>query len=295
MEREVRVRQSDGEYRWWFLRKVPVYDKVGKIVKWYGSSVDVDDRKCAEELLRQTQANLAHINRVSMMGELAASLAHEIKQPIAAGVSNAEACLLWLARDQPDLGEVREAAREMVKESRRAADIIDRLRSFYKKGAPPERELVDVNEVVREMLGLLRSEANRYSIPMRADLAAELPRVMADRVQLQQVFMNLMLNGIEAMKDTGGELRIKSERIEDDQLRISISDTGVGLPREKVDNIFDAFVTTKPQGTGMGLKITRSIVEAHGGRLWATANTGRGATFYFTLPDEATASSNSAG
>jgi signal transduction histidine kinase len=144
------------------------------------------------------------------------------------------------------------------------------------------------------MLGLLHSEASRYSVSMRTDLASELPKTKADRVQLQQVFMNLMLNGIEAMKETGGELTIKSERTEDGQLQITISDTGVGLPCEKVDHIFDAFFTTKPQGTGMGLAITRSIIEAHGGRLWASANTGRGATFYATLATEAAASSTSA-
>lgn len=168
----------------------------------------------------------------------------------------------------------------------RAAEVINRLRSFYKKGAPAEPELVDVNEVAREMLVLLRSEANRYSIPMRTDLAAELPKVTADRVQLQQVFLNLMLNGIEAMKDLGGELTVKSQLGNDGQVQISVSDTGVGLPLGKVDQIFDAFFTTKRQGSGMGLAISRSIVESHGGRLWASGNTGRGATFHFTLPSD---------
>jgi signal transduction histidine kinase len=150
--------------------------------------------------------------------------------------------------------------------------------------------LVDVNEVVREMLELLRSEANRYSICVRTDLTAELPKVTADRVQLQQVVMNLMLNGIEAMKDTGGELTIKSERGENGELLMSISDSGVGLPTEKADQIFDAFFTTKPQGSGMGLTISRSIIESHSGRLWAGANAKRGVTFYFTLPSEPTQS-----
>jgi len=158
------------------------------------------------------------------------------------------------------------------------------LRSFYTKGAPAERESLDVNEIICQMLVLLRSEANRYSIPMRTDLAAGLPRVAADRVQLQQVFLNLMLNGIEAMKETGGELTIKSELGQDGKLLISISDTGVGLPEGKTAEIFNAFFTTKPQGSGMGLAISRSIVESHGGRLWATSNGGRGATFHFTLP-----------
>jgi signal transduction histidine kinase len=166
----------------------------------------------------------------------------------------------------------------------RAAEIINHLRSLYKKGAPTERELVDVNEVAWEMLALLRSEANRHSISMHTELAADLPKTKADRVQLQQVFMNLMLNGIEAMKDTGGELAIKSEPTEHEQLLISIKDTGVGLPTEQLDQIFSAFFTTKSQGTGMGLSISRTIIESHGGRLWASANAGKGATFRFTLP-----------
>jgi PAS domain S-box-containing protein len=251
--------------------------------------LDLTERKRAEaerEKLRQLQAELAHVNRVTTLGELSVSLSHELKQPIAAAITNAEACLLWLVRDQPDLPEMREAAKEMIKEAKRAADIIDRLRSFYKKGTPLERELVDVNEVVREMHGLLRSEANRYCISIRTDLAADLPKVTADRVQLQQVFMNLMLNGIEAMKDTKGELTIKSEPGQDGYLLISVSDTGVGLPVEKPDEIFSAFFTTKSQGSGMGLAISRSIVESHGGRLWATANSGPGAVFHLTLPTQ---------
>ena len=228
------------------------------------------------------------------LGELAASLAHELKQPITAAITNANTSLRWLARDEPDLEEAREAIKRIANDGTRAADIINRLRSFYKKGAPPQPELVNLNEVAVEMLMLLRNEANRYSIAIRTELAPELPRVMADRVQLQQVSMNVMQNAIEAMKDTGGELTVKSERTADGEVLISVSDTGVGLPIENVEQIFDAFFTTKPQGSGMGLTITRSIIEAHGGRLWAAANTGPGATFHFKLPSEATASATSA-
>jgi PAS domain S-box-containing protein len=286
-ENESRQRDSTGEYRWFLVRAVPLRDKHGKILKWYGTLTDIEDRKRAEqerERFRQLQADLAHENRVSMMGELAASLAHELKQPITAAITDAQTCLRWLTRDQPDVEEARKATLRTVKDNTRAAELIDRLRSLYKKGAPPERESVDVNELVREMLVLLRSEANRHSISIRTDLAVELPKVTADRVQLQQVLMNLMLNGIEAMKDTAGELTIKSELAQDGQLLISVSDTGVGLPGEKVDQIFNAFFTTKPQGSGMGLAICRSIVESHSGRLWASANNGGGATFQFTLP-----------
>ena len=251
---------------------------------------DITARKRAEEeheRLRLLEADLAHINRVSMMGELVASLAHEIKQPITAAMANAKTGLRWLAGEKPDLQEAREAMMRVVKDAARAAEIINHLQSLYKKGAPLERELVDVNEVAHEIIDLLHSEANRYSISMRTELAAELPKTRADRVQLQQVLMNLMLNGIEAMRHMAGELAIKSCQTADGHLLVSVSDTGVGLPSGKLDQIFSAFFTTKPQGTGMGLAITRSIVESHGGRLWATANPDRGATFHFTLPTEA--------
>ena len=260
-------------------RVVPLRDNRGKVVKWYGAATDIQDRKRAEEL----QAELAHTNRVSILGELAASISHELKQPIAAAMANAQASLRWLNRDQPDLDQARRATEGIVKDEVRAADIIDRLQSLYKK-TPPHREPVDAVEVIGEMVLLLRGEANGYAVSIRTDLAADLPKITADRVQVQQVLMNLMLNGIEAMKETGGVLTVKSGRSECGQVLISVSDTGVGLPAGGADEIFNAFFTTKPQGSGMGLAISRSIVESHGGRLWATSNDGRGATFHFTLP-----------
>ena len=246
--------------------------------------MDMTERKRSEEALREAQANLARVSRVTTMGELTASLAHEIRQPIAAAVTNARTCLRWLGRDQPDVAEGREAAARIIKDVTRASDIISSISVMFKKGAL-QRQAVDVNELIREMIVLLRSEANRYSISIRTELAEDLPKVMADRVQLQQVFMNLMLNGIDAMKETSGgsELAIKSET-DDGQLLISVSDTGVGLPLGQGDRIFRAFFTTKDNGTGMGLPISRSIIESHGGRLWATGACGRGATFQFTLP-----------
>jgi signal transduction histidine kinase len=191
--------------------------------------------------------------------------------------------LRFLDRQQPDVAEAREAAVEMARDASRAADIIERVRSLYRKGSS-RLEMVDVNEVIREMIDMLRDETNRHSVTMRTELAEGLPTVMADRVQLQQVLMNLTLNGVEAMQDTGGVLCIKSQSAEDGQVLISVNDTGVGLPTEKTDEIFDAYFTTKPHGTGLGLAITRSIVESHGGRIWAIANSGAGATFQFTLP-----------
>jgi PAS domain S-box-containing protein len=267
----------------------PILNTSGSVVQFMGSVTDITERKRAEEereRLRQLQADLARINRVTTMGELTASLAHELNQPIAAAITNANTCLRWLARDQPNLQEAREAAMRIVKDGTRAAGIIKGLRAFYKKDAPYRHELVDVNEIAREMLVLLRNEAGRYSISMRTDFDTTLPKIVADRVQLQQVLMNLLLNGIEAMKDISpvGTLAVKTQRAEDGQLMISVSDTGVGLPLEDADQIFNAFFTTKSHGTGMGLAISRSIIESHGGRLWATANSGQGATFRFTLP-----------
>lgn len=223
------------------------------------------------------------MNRVSTLGELTASLAHEIKQPIGAAVTNAEAAVRLLDRDQPDITEAREAALEMAKDIRRAADIIDRIRMLYQKGSS-KPELVDVNEVIREMVIMLQNEAHRHSVTINADLTVGLPQVIGDRVQLQQVLMNLMQNGIDAMRAASGELSIRSQLAEDGQLLISVSDTGVGLPTDDIDKMFDAFFTTKPQGTGLGLAISRSIVRSHGGRIWATANSGGGATFHIALP-----------
>jgi PAS domain S-box-containing protein len=253
---------------------------------------DITDRKRAEqerEKLHQLEADLTRVSRVSMMGELAASLAHEMKQPIAAAVSNADACLQWLAHTPPDLVEVREAATEMAKEAKRAADVIDRNRALYRRDTL-EREKVDLNKLIREIVVLLRDAAGRQAIAIRADLDGALPTITADRVQLQQVLMNLMLNGIEAMKDTGGELTIRSKTTKDRQILLSVSDAGIGFPPEHTERIFDAFFTTKDQGTGMGLSISRRIIESHAGRLWASANTGRGATFHFTLPVDPTPS-----
>ena len=253
-------------------------------------ALDLSEQKRAEEAaeegrerLRRVQADLAHVTRVSTMGELTASLAHEIKQPIGAAVTNAEACLRFIDRDEPDLPEAREAAVEMIKDARRAADIIDRVRLLYQKGSS-QLETVDLNQVIEEMVIMMGHEANRHGVTIRTDLAQGLPNVMADRVQLQQALMNLMLNGIEAMQGTGGELRTKSQLAPDGQLLFSVSDAGVGIPIENLDKVFNAFFTTKTRGTGLGLVITRSVIQSHGGHIWATANSGGGATFHFTLP-----------
>jgi PAS domain S-box-containing protein len=291
-EADYRIVHPDGPVRDIHVVGHPVVSTSGHLVEFVGTVIDVTERKRAEQeraRLRQLEADLAHTNRVSTLGEMAASLAHEIKQPIAASITSANACLRWLAHDPPDLERARAAATRIEQDGNRAADVIDSLRSFYKKDTPSEREMVDVKDIIREISTLLRVEAVRHSIALHSDLEASMPSILANRVQLQQVFMNLMLNAIEAMKDTGGELRISSRLNPKDQLVISISDTGVGLPADSSERIFEAFHTTKPQGTGMGLAITRSIVEAHGGRIWATANQGAGAIFHFTLPIQAEA------
>jgi PAS domain S-box-containing protein len=261
--------------------------------EFVGAVMDITERKRAEEereRLRQLEVDLAHLNRVSMMGELAASLAHEIKQPIAAAALNGDACVNWLGRDAPDVTKASAAASAMVANVTRAGGIIDRVSSLYRRGTP-ERGSVDLNEIVREMSVLLGDMANRNAVSIRTDLDPELPPTTADRVQLQQVLMNLMLNGIEAMQDTGGELTVASKRTEDGQLLMSVSDTGIGLSINQAERVFEPFFTTKSRGTGMGLSISRRIIASHGGHLWASPNTGRGATFQFTLPAEATASS----
>jgi PAS domain S-box-containing protein len=278
-EDEMRIRNSDGEYRWFLGRAVPVRDKRGMVVKWYGVATDIQDRKHAEQL----QAELAHTNRVSLLGELVASISHELAQPITATINNAKASLRWLQHDPADLTQVRKGTESIIEAGTFASEIINRLRSLYKK-APSKRELVAINEVIGEMVLLLRGEANEHAVSIRMDLATDLPKITADQVQLQQVLMNLMLNGIEAMKETGGVLTIKTGRYEGAQVLISVSDTGVGLPDGGADEIFNAFFTTKSHGSGMGLAICRSIVEAHGGHLWAASHDGRGAKFHFTLP-----------
>jgi C4-dicarboxylate-specific signal transduction histidine kinase len=284
-EVEYRILLPDGAVRHIYSVGHPVSDDSGKLVQFVGSSTDITDRRQAEEALRQAQTDLARISRVTTMGELTASLAHEVNQPIAAAVTDANTCLRWLNREQPDLEEARQAASRVVKDATRAAEVISRTRLIFKKGSL-QSELIDMNEVIREMVGLMGSELTRQSISVRMELAEELPRITGDRVQLQQVLMNLVINGIDAMKDANGtrELAINSQPAENGQILVSISDSGVGLPVGQADEIFNAFFTTKPNGTGMGLRISRSIIESHGGRLWASDNSPRGARFHLTLP-----------
>jgi signal transduction histidine kinase len=251
----------------------------GQITCWFVAGSDIEDRNQAE----QFQADLAHASRVSMLGEMVASISHELAQPIQITTAHAMATLRWLQHEPPNVTEARKGTEKIIEASALASEIINRLRSLYKK-ASFKRELVAINEVIGEMARMMGGEAREHGVSISTDLKDVLPVTVADRVQLQQVLMNLMLNGIEAMKDAGGVLKVKSQLCEDAQIQVSIQDTGPGLPVGKVDQIFDSFFTTKPHGSGMGLAISRSIVESHGGRIWATGNGGRGAAFHFTLP-----------
>ncbi|MGA8504729.1 MAG: ATP-binding protein [Candidatus Sulfotelmatobacter sp.] len=279
------LRAQDGTYRWHLNQAVVLRDAEGKVLKFVGTTTDINDQIRAEEALRQAQDDLARINRVTTMGELTASLAHEISQPISGAITNANVCLRSRERDKPDLDTARKAVTRIVRDAQRAAEIIGRIRSQFEKGTL-NREVIDVNEIIRETVALLRDEAKRCNISIRTELAAELPQIVGDRVQLQQVAMNLIVNSIEAMKDVDGirEMVIKSQRAKNGQILVSVSDIGIGLPPQLAEQIFDPFFTTKPHGTGMGLRISRSIIESHGGRLWAVGSPGRGATFHLNLP-----------
>jgi PAS domain S-box-containing protein len=414
-ELEARLRRFDGEYRWFLFRAEPLRDELGNIVKWYGSSIDIEDRKLAEvalreseqrfrdyaetasdwfwetgpdhgftrisehadaigvvppsrigmtrwdfatdvesepekwrlhramldahqpfrdfvfstvrgdgsamyiqtsgkpffdakgnfcgyrgvsadltaavradqaeEALRKVQTELAHITRLTTLGELTASIAHEVNQPLAAIVTNGDACLRWLGRDVPQLDEARGAVKRMISDSNRAAEVIGRVRALAKKTDVPKVPL-PINGVIEEIILLLQPEVLSHRALLRLELGSELPLVLADRIQLQQVIINLVMNGMEAMApvtDRPRELKILSRR-EADQVFVAVQDSGVGIDPEQVHRLFNSFFTTKPSGMGMGLSICRSIIEAHGGKLWASCNAGAGATFQFTLP-----------
>jgi C4-dicarboxylate-specific signal transduction histidine kinase len=247
---------------------------------------DVTERKRAEEALQNAQTELTHISRVTTLGEMTASIAHEMNQPLAAVVTNGSACLRWLMGESPNLDEARDAARRVIRDGNRASEIISRIRALLQKTATDKAPL-DINEAIQEVVLLTHHEAARKGVTLRLKLTDGLPPVFGDRVQLQQVALNLLMNGVEAMAsvhDRSRELVIYSGAHESDQVLVSVQDCGTGIAMEDLEKIFDAFYTTKSQGMGMGLAISRSIIEAHGGRLWATQNEGEGATFQFTLP-----------
>lgn len=285
---ELRLRRFDGEYRWFDNRGVPIRDDSGHILRWYVLLTDIEDRRRALQRLEQLQSDFAHMNRVSLMGELAASLSHEITQPIAAARNNARAAMHFLDRKSPDLAEIGEALASIVDDADRAGDIIDRIRDHIKK-APPRKSRFDLNEAIEEVIGLAQGAITTNGISVRAQLTESLAYVEGDRVQLQQVVLNLILNAVEAMSTVEPgrrELLVSTERIQTGGVVVSVRDSGPGIDPDpdSLDRVFQAFYTTKPNGVGMGLSISRSIIDAHGGRLWADVNVSGGAAFRFSLP-----------
>jgi PAS domain S-box-containing protein len=284
---EVRLLNANAEYRWHTVRRVPLRDGQGHIIKWYSTGFDIDDKKRAESELHAAQAALAHASRVATLGQLSATIAHEVNQPLAAIVANGQACLRFLSRETPDLVEVRDAVEWMVKDGNRAGEVIQRVGRLLRK-TDVEKAPVHVNEIINDAVALLQRELNSRNVSLRRELAPALPLAIADRVQLQQVIINLVLNGSEAMQAVTSrprELLVRSHLDEAHQLVVAVKDMGIGLPVVANDRVFEAFFTTKPNGLGMGLSICRSIIESHGGKLWATCNLGEpGATFQFALP-----------
>jgi signal transduction histidine kinase len=289
---EHRLLMSDGSVKYFRVVGHPLTKGESGRVEFVGAVTDITERKLAEKNLRekeislhQTQAELAHVSRLTTMGELAASIAHEVNQPLVGVVTNASAGLRFLAGDSPNLVETREALRAIIRDGNRAADVVSRVRGLFKK-AWPTKERLNINQAIEEVVILTQGEARRNKVRLRTELAANLPSAMADRVQIQQVVMNLILNGIEAMSAVEvrkRELVVRTQRSQGDRVRVAVQDSGIGIDPLNAERVFDAFHTTKPGGMGMGLSISRSIIESHGGRLWVTVNNGSGATFEFTL------------
>jgi PAS domain S-box-containing protein len=277
---------ADRTFRWCVTSALPLLDREGRILKWYGTVVDMHDWKQAQEELHNTQTELAHMTRVMTMGQLTASIAHEVNQPLSGIITNAGTCLRMLAADPPNVDGALETTRRTIRDGNRMSDVITRLRALYsKKEASPES--MDLNEAAREVIALSLSELQRNRVILRPDLTEDLPFVTGDRVQLQQVIMNLLRNASDAMRsieDRPRQLVIRTERDEGDRVRLIVQDAGVGFDPQAVDRLFKAFYTTKNDGMGMGLSVSRSIIESHQGRLWATLNDGPGATFSFSIP-----------
>jgi C4-dicarboxylate-specific signal transduction histidine kinase len=286
LETEARIRGKDGKYRWFLIRDNPLCDEQGRVLRWYCTRTDIEDRKQAEEAYAKAQAELAHVTRVMTMGELAASIAHEVNQPLSGVVINGNTCLRWLAATPPNVDEAREAANRIVRDGKRAGDVIARIRALAtKSGTTMER--MNINEAVQEVIGLARDEVRRKGVKVKTELADVLPEALADRVQVQQVLLNLMMNAVDAMsmvEDRARELVIKTQDDEEGQVQVTVRDSGIGLDEESMEKIFTPFYSTKAAGMGMGLSISRSIIQNHEGRLWAERNEGPGTTFHFTLP-----------
>jgi PAS domain S-box-containing protein len=311
---EYRLRRADGKYRWLIESGVPRYTGAGEFAGYIGSNIDVTDLKWArdelsatvrelrrtntmlqtemierertEEALQEARAELAHTARVATLGELTASIAHEVSQPLVGVVTSGNACLRWLDVEPPNVEAARRSVERIVRDGHRAAEVLERIRALVKK-APPKEEQVEVNKIISEIIALTRTELQHNGVSVRTELANDLPPVLGDRIQLQQVILNLIINAIEAMTGEGAgprELLVVSGKDGPNGVLVAVHDSGTGLSEENIDRLFGAFYTTKSKGMGMGLAISRTIIEAHGGRLWATPNTLRGAIFQFRLP-----------
>ena len=277
---------ADRTYRLCAVTALPLHDEQGHIMKWHGTIIDIQDSRQAQEELRNTQAALAHVTRVTTMGELTASIAHEINQPLSGIITNANTCLRMLADNVPDIEGARETARRTIRDGNRASQVIERLRELFRK-QELTTEAVDVNDAIRGVIALSSSELHKNQVMLRFELADDLPLVSGDRVQLQQVVLNLVMNASEAMggvNDRRRQILLRTERDNTDHVRVMVQDTGVGFEPHCMDRLFEAFYTTKSTGMGMGLSVSRSIIERHHGRFWATLNDGPGATFSFSIP-----------
>jgi len=286
VDTEARLRRFDGIYRWFLFRANPLRDESGNIIKWYGTHTDIDDRKRAEEALDKARSELTHVARVTSLGTLTASIAHELNQPLSGIITNASTCLRMLAADPANVDGARETARRTIRDGNRASDVITRLRALFSK-KDPTIESVDLNEATREVLALSSSDFQRNRVIVQQELADGLPLVAGDRVQLQQVILNLLRNASDAMSavdDRPRQLLVRTEGDDDGHVRLTVQDAGVGFPPEVAERLFESFHTTKNDGMGIGLSVSRSIIDSHHGRLWATLNNGPGATFSFSLP-----------
>ncbi|MGK9337971.1 PAS domain S-box protein [Sinorhizobium meliloti] len=282
---EIRHRRADGVYRWYNVLGLPLRDQQGNILRWLHLLIDIDDRRRAEAALQAANDRLARASQVASLVELSASIAHEVNQPIAAALANAQAALRWLGRDPPDLAEVREALDDVVTDGTRAGAVIDRIRSLF-KNAPPSLENLNIAEALSEIVALSRGKALKNGVSLQVQLSGGLPAVRGDRVQLQQVMLNLITNAIEAMSDVdhgNRNLRIAAGR-DDANVFVTVQDSGPGFTQATLERVFEPFYTTKPTGLGVGLSICRSIIEAHKGGLWATNAEKGGAVFSFTVP-----------
>ncbi|CAN5265101.1 hypothetical protein BH10PSE3_BH10PSE3_24470 [soil metagenome] len=283
-ESEVRIRRADGVYRWFLWRANPFFDGAGKLTQWFGINIDIENRKRAEEDLRQSQNELAHVTRMTTMGELAVSIAHEVNQPLMAVVTNAGASLRWLDGDTPNIDMARQAIERIVRDGHRAGDIITSLRNLARKSAP-RLDLLRLDQVIPVVLGLLQGEFTRHGVVAQVQLGHHIA-IQGDSTQLQQVVLNLIMNALEAMAGAEASSRrlTVSAQARDGEAIVSVTDTGPGLGDDDPDRLFEAFFSTKAEGIGMGLSICRSIIEAHGGRIWAANDETRGSVFSFSLP-----------